>query len=153
MLIQIDEFREFDRRCVFFEFAVRLCRRSVRFDRCRRFVNVLLNVFKSFVYFFLNFAFIDFFTINVDSNMIRRRSSDSCKFESIMFTILSRNKVCISFFIWAFRLNKNKSAHTFYVLATSSRPLFNDDITSIFTDYYAFDMILKTRLYKCLQSV
>jgi hypothetical protein len=50
-------------------------------------------------------------------------------------------------------LNKNKTAHAFCVFATSSRRLFSDDITSIFTNCYAFDMILKTKLYKCLQSV
>jgi hypothetical protein len=70
-----------------------------------------------------------------------------------MFTILPRSKVCISFSIWAFRLNRNKSAHAFCVLATSSRRLSSDDITSILTDCYAFDMILETRLYECLRSV
>jgi hypothetical protein len=70
-----------------------------------------------------------------------------------MFIILSRSKVCIFFYIWAFRLNRNKSAHAFCVLATSSRRLSSDDITSIFTDCYAFDMIMKTRSYKCLRSV
>ncbi len=113
------------------------------------FCSMLLNL----LFIFLSSAFIAFFTINVDSNTITRRSSDSCKLESIMFTVLSRNKVCISFSIWAFRLNKDKSAHAFCVLATSSRRLFSDDITSILTDCYAFDMILKTRLYECLRSV
>jgi hypothetical protein len=70
-----------------------------------------------------------------------------------MFTVLSRSKVCIFFLIWAFRLNRNNSAHAFCVLATSSRRLSSDDITSIFTDCYAFDVILKTRLYECLRSV
>jgi hypothetical protein len=70
-----------------------------------------------------------------------------------MFTVLPRSKICIFFFIWTFRLNKNKSAQSFYVLATSSRRLSNDDITSIFTDCYAYDVILKTRLYECLRSV
>jgi hypothetical protein len=70
-----------------------------------------------------------------------------------MFTVLSRSKVCISFSIWAFRLNRNKSAHAFCVFATSSRRLSSDDITSIHTDCYASDVILKTRLYECLRIV
>jgi hypothetical protein len=54
-----------------------------------------------------------------------------------MFTVLSRNKICIFFFIWTFRLNRDKSVQTFCVLATSSRRLSSDDITSILTDCYA----------------
>jgi hypothetical protein len=69
-----------------------------------------------------------------------------------MFTVLSRNKVCISFSIWIFRLNIDKSAQTFCVLATSSRRLFSDDITSMLTVCYAYDVILRTRLYECLRS-
>ncbi len=111
------------------------------------------SMFLNFLFIVLNFTFIAFFTISVDNNTISRRSNDNCKFESIMFTVLSRSKVCISFFIWAFRLNKDKSAHAFCVFATSSRRLSSDDITSILTNCYAFDMILKTRLYKCLRSV
>jgi hypothetical protein len=113
------------------------------------FYSTLLN----FLFIFLNFTFIAFCTISVNSNTITRRSNDSCMLNLIMFTVLSRSKVCISFFIWAFRLNRNKSAHAFCVFATSSRRLFSDDITSIFTDCYAFDVILKTRLYECLRSV
>ncbi len=113
------------------------------------FCSMLLNL----LFIFLSFTFIAFFTISVDSNTITRRSNDSCKLESIMSTVLSRSKVCISFSIWAFRLNRNKSAHAFCVFATSSRRLSSDDITSILTDCYAFDMILKTRLYECLRSV
>jgi hypothetical protein len=112
------------------------------------FCSMLLNL----LFIFLNFTFIVFFTINIDSNTITRRNKDNCKFDSIMFTILSRSKVCISFFIWVFRLNR-KSAQIFCVFATSSRRLSSDDKTSIFTDCYAFDVILKTRLYKCLRSV
>jgi hypothetical protein len=111
------------------------------------------SMFLNLLFIFLNFTFIAFFTVNVDSNTTTWRNNDNYKLDSIMFTILSCNKICISFFIWAFRLNKNKSAQTFCVLATSSRRLFNDDITSILTDYYASDVILKTRLYECLRSV
>jgi hypothetical protein len=50
-------------------------------------------------------------------------------------------------------LNRNKSAQTYCVFATSSRRLSSDDITSILTNCYAFDVILKTRLYECLRSV
>jgi hypothetical protein len=107
-------------------------------------------MFLNLLFIFLNFTFIVFFAINVDNNTITRRNNDNCKLDSIMFTILSRNKICISFFIWAFQLNKNKSAQAFYVFATSSRRLFSDDITSIFTDCYVFDVILKMRLYECL---
>ncbi len=57
------------------------------------FCSMLLN----FLFISLNFTFIAFFTISVDSNTITRRSSDNCKLESIMFTVLSRNKDCISF--------------------------------------------------------
>ncbi len=113
------------------------------------FCSMLLNL----LFIFLSFTFIAFFTISVNSNTITRRSSDSCKLDSIMFTVLSRSKICISFFIWAFRLNRNNSAHAFCVFATSSRRLSSDDITSILTDCYAFDVILKTRLYECLRSV
>jgi hypothetical protein len=52
LLIQIDELRELDRRCVFFVSAARLRRRNVRFDRCRRFFDVLLNASESFVHLF-----------------------------------------------------------------------------------------------------
>ncbi len=113
------------------------------------FCSMLLNL----LFISLSFTFIAFFTISVDSNTITRRRSDNCKLESIMFIVLSRSKVCISFFIWAFRLNRNKFARAFCVFATSSRRLFSDDITSIFTDCYAFDVILKTKLYECLRSV
>jgi hypothetical protein len=78
---------------------------------------MLLN----FLFIFLNFTFIAFFIVNVDNNTTTRRNNDSCKLDSIMFTILSRNKICISFFIWVFRLNKNKFAQAFCVFATSSR--------------------------------
>ncbi len=111
------------------------------------------SMFLNLLFIFLNFTFIAFFTISVDSNTITRRRSDSCKLESIMFIVLSRSKVCISFSIWAFRLNRDKSARAFCVFATSSRRLFSDDITSIFTDCYASDVILKTKLYECLRSV
>ncbi len=111
------------------------------------------SMFLNFLFISLNSTFIAFFTINVDSNTIIRRSSDNCKLESIMSTVLSCSKVCISFSIWTFRLNKDKSAHAFCVFATSSRRLFSDDITSILTNCYAFDMILKTSLYECLRSV
>jgi hypothetical protein len=50
-------------------------------------------------------------------------------------------------------LNRNKSAQAFCVLATSSRCLFSDDITSMFTICYVYDVILRTRLYECLRSV
>ncbi len=113
------------------------------------FCSMLLNL----LFIFLSFTFIAFFTISVDSSTITRRSSDNCKLDSIMFTVLSRSKVCISFSIWAFRLNRNKSAHAFCVFATSSRRLSSDDITSIHTDCYASDVILKTRLYECLRIV
>ncbi len=111
------------------------------------------SMFLNFLFIFRSFTFIVFFTISVDSNTTTRRNNDSCKLDSIMFTVLPRSKICIFFFIWTFRLNKNKSAQSFYVLATSSRRLSNDDITSIFTDCYAYDVILKTRLYECLRSV
>jgi hypothetical protein len=65
-------------------------------------------MFLNFLCISLNFTFIVFFTIHVDSNMTTRRNNDNCKFDSIMFTILSRNKICIFFFIWVFRLNKDK---------------------------------------------
>jgi hypothetical protein len=70
-----------------------------------------------------------------------------------MFTVLSRSKICIFFFIWVFRLNRDKSAQAFCVLATSSRRLFSDDITSILTNCYVYDVRLKIKLYECLQSV
>jgi hypothetical protein len=71
--------------------------------------------------------------------------------ESIIFAVLSRSKVWISFFIWAFRLNRNKFVRAFYVFATSSRRLSSDDITSIFTSCYSLIRIRKrdyTSVYK-----
>ncbi len=110
---------------------------------------ILLNL----LFIFLNFTFIVFFIISVDSNTTTRRNNDNCKLISIMFTVLSRSKICIFFFIWVFRLNRDKSAQAFCVLATSSRRLFSDDITSILTNCYVYDVRLKIKLYECLQSV
>ncbi len=112
---------------------------------------ILLNL----LFIFLNFTFIVFFTINVNNNTTTRRNNDNCKFDSIMFTILSRSKICVFFFIWTFRLNKNKSVQTFYVFATSSRRLLNDDITLIFTNRYALMWYWKrdyTNVYKAFQT-
>jgi hypothetical protein len=58
---------------------------------CIMFINLL--------FISLNFTFIVLFTINVDNNTTTQRNNDNCKFDSIMFTILSRSKICISFFI------------------------------------------------------
>jgi hypothetical protein len=60
-----------------------------------------------------------------------------------MFAVLSRSKVWISFFIWIFRLDRDKFIRAFCVLATSSRRLSSDDITSIFTNCYALIRIKK----------
>ncbi len=108
------------------------------------------SIFLILLFIFLSFTFIVFFTISVDNSTTTRRNNDSCTLDSIISTVLSRNKVCISFSIWTFRLNRNKSAQAFCVFATSSRRLFSDDITSILTNCYAYDVILKMRLYECL---
>jgi hypothetical protein len=109
------------------------------------------SMFLNFLFIFLNFAFIVISTINVESKTTTRRNNDSCKLESIIFAVLSRSKVWIFFFIWVFRLNKDKFVRAFCVLATSSRRLSNDDITSIHTSCYALIRIRKrdyTNVYK-----
>ncbi len=111
------------------------------------FCSMVLNL----LFIFLNSAFIVFSTINVESNTTTRRSNDNCMLESIIFAVLSRSKVWISFFIWAFRLNKDEFVRAFCVFATSSRRLSSDDITSIFTSCYALIRIKKrdyTSVYK-----
>jgi hypothetical protein len=111
-------------------------------------------MFLNLLFIFLNFAFIVFSTINVENNMTTCRNNDSCKLELIIFAVLSRNKIWISFFIWAFRLNKDKFVRTFCVFATSSRRLSSDDITSIFTSCYALIRIRKrdyTTVYKAFR--
>ncbi len=109
------------------------------------------SMFLNLLFISLNFAFIVFSTISVESNTTTRRNNDNCMLESIIFAVLSRSKVWISFFIWAFRLNRDKFVRAFCVLATSSRRLSSDDITSIFTSCYALIRIRKrdyTSVYK-----
>ncbi len=101
------------------------------------------SMFLNLLFISLNFAFTVFSTINTESSTTTRRSNDSCKFALIMFAILSRSKVWISFFIWIFRLNKDKFIRAFCVLATSSRRLSSNDITSILTSCYALIRIRK----------
>ncbi len=93
------------------------------------------SMFLNLLFISLNFAFTVFSTINVER---MRRNNDSCTLESIIFVVLSRSKIWISFFIWAFRLDRDKFVRAFCVFATSSRRLSSDDITSIFTSCYAF---------------
>jgi hypothetical protein len=112
------------------------------------------SMFLNLLFIFLNFAFIVFSTINVENSTSTWRSNDNCKFESIIFAVLSRSKVWISFFIWAFRLNRDKFVRAFCVFATSSRRLSSDDITSMFTSCYALIRIRKrdyTNVYKAFK--
>ncbi len=150
LLIKIIEFRQSRRRCFF---SVRLfIFATAAYDSI---VVVILLMFCSMflylLFIFLNFAFIVISTINVENRTTTRRSNDNCKLESIIFAILSRSKIWISFFIWAFRLNRDKFVRAFCVLATSSRRLSSDDITSIHTSCYALIRIRKrdyTSVYK-----
>ncbi len=142
MLIKIAELRKSRRRYVFFNrffvFAV------VAYDSIAVVVLLIFcSMFLNFLFIFLSFVFIIFWTINVENNTTTRHSKNSCRLESIIFVVLSRSKVWIFFFICVFRLNKNKFVRAFCVFATSSRPLLNDDITSIFTSCYALICIKK----------
>ncbi len=118
-------------------------------------LSMFCSMFLNFLFISLSFTFTAFFTLSVDSSTTTRRRNDNCKLNSIMFTILSCNKICIFFFIWVFRLNKDKFVQTFCVLATSSRRLSSDDITSIFTDCYALMWCWKrgfTRVYEAFKT-
>jgi hypothetical protein len=112
------------------------------------------SMFLNFLFIFLKFVFIIFSTINVKSNITTRRKKNNYKLESIIFAVLSRSKLWISFFICVFRLNKDKFVRAFCVFATSSRCLLNDDITSIFINCYALIRIKKrncTSIFKAFK--
>jgi hypothetical protein len=149
-LIKIIEFRKFRRCCAFFirffVFAI------VAYDSIVVVILLMFcSMFLNLLFIFFNFACIVVSTINVENNTTTRRNNDSCKLALIIFAVLSRSKVWISFFIWIFWLNKDKFIRTFCVFATSSRRLSNDDITLIFTSCYVLIRIRKrdyTSVYK-----
>jgi hypothetical protein len=60
-------------------------------------LSMFYSMFLNFLFISLSSTFIVFFTISVDSNTTTRRSNDNCKLDSIMFTTLSRSKICILF--------------------------------------------------------